>query len=89
MLIKRAMLAISALLIISVLLPVPAKASCPVNVFCAGWNIVCGRTGGLPEVCQARQQQCLKTRCFFFNSPGPRCMSNPQDVALTTTCRGF
>jgi hypothetical protein len=77
-----------ALLLASLFASKSAMA-CPVQVFCSGWNAVCQRTGGLPEVCSARRSQCLKTGCYHFNNPGPRCRSNPQDIALTTACRGL
>jgi len=71
------------------LAPPAAAQSCPTNVFCGGWRNVCLRTcpaGDCTAVCTQRYNACLSSGCFHFNSPGPRCKSNPADLKLTTAC---
>jgi hypothetical protein len=48
--------------------------------FCARWHNVCKKTcpAGVPKAachatCEDRRERCLKTGCYFFNNPGPRC----------------
>ncbi len=63
---------------------------CSNATFCGGWFSVCKRTippGGSIAVCNQRRAACLSSGCFHFNSPGPRCKSNPADLKLTTACR--
>ncbi len=81
------------LLVSFFLAPAPAGAApaCSNAVFCGGWHAVCRRTlppGGSVAVCDARHAACLKTGCYHFNRPGPRCKHNPMDLSLTTSCRG-
>ena len=71
--------------------PSAHAAGCSKAAFCAGWYVVCKRTlpaGGSVSVCDSRRSACLSSGCFHFNSPGPRCVSNPADVALTRSCKG-
>ena len=62
--------------------------TCSVATFCGGWRGLCIRKGVVGEaVCQKRYAACLSSRCFHFDNPRPRCMSNPGDMALTTACQ--
>lgn len=82
-----AALAVSAVLVVAQT-STPAQAqSCTKQRFCTGWNVHCNR-GGTADECRRRFQACLRSGCFYYSSPGPRCVSNPADVALTRTCRG-
>ena len=63
-----------------------AKITCSTAAFCAGWDAVCKRTGGDAAICRDRRAKCLSSGCYFFNNPRPRC--NPEDLAITTSCRG-
>lgn len=68
----------------------PATAACSTSDFCTGWNVVCHRTlpkGADAKECTRRRADCMKTGCYHFNSPRARCKNNPEDVALTTSCR--
>jgi hypothetical protein len=65
--------------------------ACSNATFCGGWHSVCMRRpppGGVvnPAECARRRAACLSSGCFQFSSPGPRCKSNPGDLALTTAC---
>jgi hypothetical protein len=70
-----------------------SATQCSNATFCGGWYAVCKRTaparGGTVDIaeCDRRRAACLSSGCFFFNRPGPRCKSNPNDLALTTACR--
>ena len=62
--------------------------ACSNRDFCDGWTMVCLRGGAVSNhVCQQRRAKCISTGCFDFNVPRPRCKSNPEDLALTTSCR--
>ena len=64
-----------------------AKITCSTAAFCAGWDAVCKKTGDA-AICRDRRAKCLSSGCYFFNSPRPRCKNNPEDLAMTTSCRG-
>jgi coenzyme F420-reducing hydrogenase gamma subunit len=55
--------------------------------FCTGWNQVCARTcpasADCVGTCRQRRVDCMKTGCFHFNIPRPRCITNAEDVKLT------
>jgi hypothetical protein len=63
--------------------------TCPVATFCGGWHSLCLRRLPANEAgeCAKRRTACLSSRCFYFKSPRPRCMSNAEDMALTTACQ--
>ena len=68
-----------------------AYAQCSNKDFCTGWNVVCHRTlpkGADAGECTRRKANCLKTGCYHFNSPRPRCKNNAEDLKLTLSCRG-
>lgn len=75
------------LLMIAVLLPSStASAQMTREWFCSGWYRVCLRTcpqGDCTSGCRQRRAACLKTGCYHFNVPRPRCINNAEDVALT------
>jgi hypothetical protein len=64
--------------------------ACSNKDFCTGWNVVCHRTlpkGADAGECTRRKANCLKTGCYHFNSPRPRCKNNPEDLKLTLSCQ--
>jgi hypothetical protein len=66
------------------------SAVCSNATFCGGWYAVCKRTlppNGSVAECDRRRAECLSSGCFQFNRTGPRCKSNPNDLALTTSCK--
>jgi hypothetical protein len=66
------------------------SAVCSNATFCGGWYAVCKRTlprNGSVAECDRRRAACLASGCFQFNKTGPRCKSNPRDLALTTSCK--
>lgn len=44
-------------------------------------------SGANPNECVRRFTNCLKSRCYFFNSPKARCKNNAEDMALTLSCQ--
>ena len=66
---------------LAVFAAIPASAA-PADrqIFCSGWRQACDRTcpagpGKCNNVCTQRQAACMKTGCFFFKVPSPRCQS--------------
>jgi hypothetical protein len=78
------------MLSLALVVPPAVAQACSTQDFCTGWNVVCHRTlpkGADAKECSRRRADCLKTGCYHFNSPRARCRNNPEDVAMTISCR--
>lgn len=81
-------LALVSLFLAAIFLPSSsASAQMTKERFCTGWNAVCLRTcprdTDCTQECTRRRATCMRSGCYFFRVPRPRCINNPDDLAMT------